>query len=247
VGRNHWAISKGEGQKAIGGSPEGSGEYDVGMNTCTRRRSVGLVAIGLMVGLAGGVMGSCSTSPWQSEYVAAGTPIAAAEYRGAVRVREVPWERVQQTLTVLQKEWAESDVPPDEWSDAQKLERKAKLLRGLQVTSDPRSVEVLGRSEFRTTDRLRPDDGELMAFAKKIGATSVVWSSIYMGKTDVVRNEPVTEYRTGSHDRWNGGGNSRTFSETSTVYVPIVVKADERAWVAYFLRDEGTARAGTGM
>jgi hypothetical protein len=50
----------------------------------------------------------------------------------------------------------------------------------------------------------------------------------------------VTEWRSGSWSPRSSDGRSRTFSENSTIWVPIVVQQDERAWMAYFLRDTGS-------
>jgi hypothetical protein len=195
--------------------------------------------VALTAGMA--ILQGCRTSPWESEYRSAGAAATPLVKEAPVRIREVPWERIQATLVELDKERTASDIHPDDWDAARKLEAKAKLLRGLQISEDPRSVEVLGRSVFRTTDAIRPDDGVLMAFARKKGATTVVWSSSYMGKTDVVRSEPVTEWRTGSWQRWNDNRGSTTWSESSTIWVPIVISADERAWMAFFLREPAPA------
>lgn len=208
------------------------------MAGCFRAATLGMLV--LLAGAGGG----CEKSPWQREFVPSDESVSLAPGGGPIRTREVPWERVQETLADLHAEWVASDLPREEWPESRKLDRRARLLRGLQVTADPRSVDVLGRSEFRSTDRLRPYDGELEEFARKIGANTVVWSSTYLGKTDVVRSEPVTEYRTGSFDRRGEDGRSRTFSESSTIYVPVVLKADERAWIAYFLREHGDGPGG---
>lgn len=182
----------------------------------------------------------CVSSRWESDFVSSGVtaPARAGGSAAQVRIREVPWERLQTTLAELQSERAASDVHPDDWTPDQKREAKTKLLRGLQVGADPLNVDVLGRTEFRTTDRVRAGDGELANFARKLGATTVIWSSTYLGQTDVIRAEPVTEFRSGSYDRWHDGRRrGGTFSESSTIFVPITVRADERVWVAYFLRE----------
>lgn len=185
----------------------------------------------------------CQSSPWESEFRSSGASAATAIPDDApLRIREVPWERIQNTLARLDAERAASDVHPDDWDQARKDAAKAELLRGLQVSEPPSSVQILGRSDFRTTNKLAvpADDAELKRFARKIGATTVIWSSSYLGKADVVRSEPVTEWRSGSWSPRSSDGRSRTFSENSTIWVPIVVQQDERAWMAYFLRDTGS-------
>lgn len=186
-------------------------------------------------------MAGCAASPWESEYRPSGTSTAAvaATTDGPVRIREVPWERIQATLQRLDADRIASDIHPDEWDQDRKDRAKAELLRGLQISEDPGRVEILGRSDFRSTDTLvRPgEDAELLRFARKVGATTVIWSSSYVGKADVVRSEPVTEWRSGSWSPRHGDHSSRTYSENSTIWVPIVVQRDERAWMAYFLRE----------
>lgn len=179
-------------------------------------------------------------SKWQSAYRPSGPQASPLPPRTHVLLREVPWERLQAILQTLQDERIASDVHPDEWPADRRNAAHAELLRGLQISADPRTVRVLGRSEFRTTWPTRPDDGDLERFARSIGATMVAWSSTYLGKTLTTRQEPVTGYSTGSHPRrdHHGRWRSDSFSEHSTIWVPVTVEADEHAWVAYFLRED---------
>ena len=96
---------------------------------------------------------------------------------------------------------------------------------------------MLGSSEFNAHDTERPTRDELLLFARKIGATTVVWSSTYLGKSQTIVDHPVTEYRDwrGWRDRnghWRGA-----FDGVTTTWVPVVVTADEHAWMAFFLRE----------
>lgn len=194
-----------------------------------------LLAI-LLVGVA--IFGGCETR-WESAFRSTGAAMRPLEKGALVTLREAPWDRLQATLAELQGERSASDIHPDEWPAERHAEAKARLLRGLQVSADPASVEVLGRSEFRTTHATRPDDGELEAFGQKIGATMVVWSSTYLGRVSTTQQEPVTEYSTATRhyrDR-KGKWRSETYTDHSTIWVPVTVEADEHAWMAYFLRD----------
>lgn len=199
--------------------------------------TTGLIAA---VALCGALAG-CAKSLWETEFTGSGDAAPALAGDALVRVRDAPWERVQQALVEIDKEWASSDTHPDDWAQERKTAVRGKLLKALQVPGDPATVEVLGRSEFRTTSRVRPDDGELTDFARRVGATTVVWSSVYIGKADRIVQEPVTEFRTGGGaGRWWGrGGRWRgsAFAESWTVFVPVVVRADEHAYVAFFLRE----------
>lgn len=188
-------------------------------------------AVGGAIALAAG----CGPSNWERTFTAQSTAPALLP-ADPVRMREVPWERVESALVQLDAQRAASDVPPEEWPADKKLAAKAELLRALQVSAPPEQVELLGRSAFRTTYRTDPADGELEALARKKGANLVVWSSNYLGKAQIVRDEPVTEWRTGSY--YSGRDRrSRTYTENSTIWVPVVVEADEHAFMAYFLRE----------
>ena len=201
-----------------------------------RRNSFGAL-VALCMGM---VLSGCESSPWESQYHSLGVTVPGLGPADRVVIREVAWDRVQGTLTQLEAERSASDVHVDDWTEEQKAAAKARLLRGLQVSGDPKAVELLGRSDFRTTSAVRPDDGSLESFARRIGATKVVWARQYLGKTDRVQQESATELRTRT---WTGGkqadGTRRTYTSTenATVFYPVVVKADENAWVAFFLRD----------
>jgi hypothetical protein len=189
---------------------------------------MGLLAIGAIVGVL--ALGGCS-SPWKDHYAGSVSPGAPS---ARVTVREVPWERVDGALREIQRVRAESPVHRDEWTEAERAEEKATLLRGLQISEDPSRVEVLGRSVFRTTDAVDPGDGELAKFAGEIGADYAVWSSSYVGKTDRIEHEPVR--RTGGGWGYDSDRRGRWGVYDGTWDVPVVVSADEYAWIAYFLR-----------
>lgn len=186
-------------------------------------------------------LGGCEANRWESAYQGRAAPVVMQDHdsaAAAVRVRYVPWERIAATQQRLEAEVAASDVHPDDWGTEKREAAKAELLKGLQVSESAASVDVLGRSEFRTTDTVRVEGGELAAFAAKIGASRVVYSSTLLGKADRIVYEPVTTWTQGSdwyrnsRRRGNAG-----YSEHSTSWVPVRVQADETAWVAYFLRD----------
>lgn len=193
--------------------------------------------------LAVSLPGCVATSVWESNYI--GTQWSPLAEGSAVQVRKVPWERVQGTLKDLEAQAAASDVHPEDWSEGKKFEVKGTLLRGLQVSDDAASIEVLGRSNFRTTSPVNPespDAGGMSEFARKIGATRVAWTSAYLGKADTIVQEPVSAWSRGT--AWDsrdekGRPRSRDYSENSTSWVPVRVQADEYAFVAYFLRDQG--------
>jgi hypothetical protein len=184
-------------------------------------------------------------SPWEKNFIAenwagetAPAPLAPLPPAQPVELRSVPWDRVQATLHELDQAAAQSDISPADWPPERKREAKARLLRGLQVSEDPAAVQVIGRSSFRSTNLLRPEAGDAQALesqARRVGATRVVWSRSVLGKTETIVDEPVTTVTNGT-GRWWGRGRNRTFSETSTTWVPVTVQADEYGYTAFFLR-----------
>lgn len=194
-------------------------------------------------------LGGCSASPWESTYNGVHLQGGGLEATH-VLVRDVPWDHYEKTQSELEAMRSASDVHKDEWTAEKKEEFKAKLLKGLQVSEDPKSVEILGSSMFKSTDPIRPDNGELAKFASKIGATRVVWSNRGLGKRNVVVREPIWTYTTGSdffRDQPDGRRRSSTYTEATTTWVPVVIEVNETAWVAYFLRvsgDGGAAASG---
>jgi hypothetical protein len=207
----------------------------------SRRTWCGALVLSLLVAAA---LTGCERSLWESQFASSGATGAALPADAPVQIREVPWERVQETLKDLNAEAAASDVHPDDWPQAKKDASKARLLKGLQVSGNPGGIGVLGRSDFRTTSPVRADDGALAAFARKIGADSVVVTRSFVGKADVVRTESINEFRTGSwyEPRRSGRRGSTTFTETSTTFVPVHTREDQWAWIAFFLRIAGGNR-----
>jgi len=199
------------------------------------RHRLGHVGIALLTFALGG----CAPSRWETSFTPSPRSVAVPLAKDAhVRLREVPWERVQGTLDELNKEITASDTHPDEWPVEKREAAKAKLLKGLQISSDPGPIEVLGSSEFAAHDTERPTEEDLLAFARRIGATTVVWSCTYLGKSQTIVDRPVTEFRDGP--RWrdrDGRWHESAFSGPSTTWVPVVVNADERGWMAFFLRE----------
>lgn len=198
---------------------------------------VACVSVLIAGAIAASVSSGCSPSKWERSFTPVEAMNASLPESVAVKIREVPWERIEAALQELEAERAASDAPQEEWPADKQLAAKEKLLRALQVTAEPSAVEIIGRSAFRTPYGADTAGGELTALARKVGADTVVWASNYLGKTQVVRDEPVNEWRTGS---WSTGRDGRrrydSFSENSTIWVPIVVEADEHAFMAYFLR-----------
>jgi hypothetical protein len=191
----------------------------------------------LLILLCSCFLTGCGASAWERSFqpLAAERPaLATLDEASRVTVREVPWERLMDFRSQLAAEIRSSDVPPEEWTAERQLAAKSQLLRALQVTQSPDRVTVVGSSEFKSTAKLSSSDAELATFARSIGANTVVCSSIFTRTRQTVQQESYNEYRWGSVDRGRDG-RRRYYNETSTTFVPVVVDADEFAWVAYFL------------
>lgn len=189
--------------------------------------------------LLAALLTGCATSEWERDYIPSARQSSLAK-DAPVTIREVPWDRLQAGLRELESEQSRSDAPASEWTSEKRAAAKGKLLKTLQVTGDPASVEVVGRSDFRSTTPLRPETSgqdDLKALARKVGATDVVWSRRLLGKADTIVQEPVTTYSSGFDDSWGRRRrNLGDYVDTSTSWVPVRVQADEYAYVAYFLR-----------
>lgn len=195
--------------------------------------------------------GGCAANPWAQSFVgiAPGAAEAAAgrnadsppnnDTSPPVRVRQIPWSRMTSTVESIEQLAAGTDRHPDEWTPEERRAALATLLRGLQVTESADRVRVIGHSKFSTTDRLRPDQPEgekdLTQFARTIDADTVVWSTAVIGLADRIVQEPVNTYTFGTRDTF-GDRRSRSYTETSTTWVPVRVQAEQSGFVAYFLR-----------
>lgn len=183
------------------------------------------------------LLGGCGTSAWQTGLSSGPETAAPNAAEAEVRFREVPWERIDATLSELRADVAADAVHPSEWPEDRKLAHKARLLQGLQISEAATTVRVLGKSQFSTTDKLNVPSEEMRKLANELGADTVVWSSKYVGKADRVVQEPVTLFSDGTY--WSRGADglrSRSVSETQTGWVPVRVQVDETAYIGFFLR-----------
>jgi hypothetical protein len=192
------------------------------------------VAARLLALLPLAALPACSTA-WKDHY--RGVAAGAYEPTESVTIREVPWERVDATLRAIEAARAASDTHPDEWPPERLEAERAELLTGLQISADPAEIEILGRSVFRSTTPLRPGDGSLASFARSIGANFAVWSSNYLGTKEIVRQEAVRSTGIGFYGSYGHGKRHRYYEPWGrTTFVPVVIEADENAWVVYYLR-----------
>ena len=181
----------------------------------------------------------CASNQWATNF----QPVAAAPATEAplaqnaqIAVREVPWGPFTELLQRLQARIAQDPRPLDQWPEPERTALKRDFLDGLNITLDPATITVLGRSEFRTTDFSAPDQNQIVEAARKVGANSVIWSGNYLGKVQSVQSQPVYAPASGYFGyRPDPVYYSRTY-DPSVLYVPVVVSEDEYAYIAFFMR-----------
>lgn len=190
--------------------------------------------------MAGVLLSACGCSNvWSSGYRPyAQAPALAPDER--VTVREIPWERMEAALREQEELRAATDVHWEEWSREQRLEASAKLLTALQISDDPERVRLVGVTSFRTTDPVRPWDGQLEKFARKQGAHYAIWSDRYLGKAETVVTQTVWSDRTDFITYEDAAGEDRraTRQSSTSTSVPLVVEKDETGFTVFFLRAE---------
>jgi len=181
------------------------------------------------------VLGACNNI-WRDNFV--GAPIDYYPPTRTVDLREVPWSRVNSTLEEIERRRAESDEHWEDWSEERLMDEQRRLLKGLQIPEDPEDIIVLGRSVFRSVGEVSPLDPELRGFATELGADYAVWSWNFIGKAQTIVREPVTTsgVRSGYYRDSSGHRRHRYTPWSETIYVPVVVEANEYAWVVYYLR-----------
>ena len=179
------------------------------------------------------------TSVWRDSYqpyLAAGA-LARDE---SVTVREIPWQRMQAALEEQEDIAASTDIHWEEWTKEQRLEANSKLLKALQISDDPARVRIVGVSSFRTTDKVKPWDGQLEAFARQHGAHYAVWADRYLGKAETIVTRTVWSDTTDYIDYEDPTGTDRsaTRHRSTSRGVPLVVEKNETGFTAFFLRVE---------
>lgn len=201
-----------------------------------------VAALALFLLLAGG----CA-NPWKEAFEpnpnlgAAQFPRAAA--LGADAVREVEHERLLQ-FTERERQrrvasaTAPADLPPDE-----KRAAKDRLLEALQLSWRGDDAVILGSSQFVTAAPLKPrSDQRLRAFAREIGADTVVVSGSYLGQAQRMDTVPVTSYTRDTYIRHSFDRHGRRVPRTesvdssSTTWIPMQVTEDRYAYHAFFVR-----------
>ena len=128
--------------------------------------------------LAGLLAGGCGPSVWQAGFEPTSATAAQREKDAPVQIREVPWETLDRALREIQAEVIASEVHPDDWPAERKLAARATLLKGLQVSGDPATIEARCRAREVWFPDLPPSvAGNLSALVRDAGDASdvVAW------------------------------------------------------------------------
>jgi hypothetical protein len=187
-------------------------------------------------------------SPWEKSFQ------SNPELRGQkfpptpnVHVRTVEYERLKKFTDEEHQRRVNSTTAPVDLPPEQKMAMKNRLLQALQIPERGDDAVIVGTSQFTSPEVLKPDDPNLAAFAKKLGADTVVVSTAYLGKASRIDTVPVTSYSTDTyitHYRRNGNRISpayTTVNSSSTAWVPVPVTEDQYLHQAFFLRREKTS------
>lgn len=198
----------------------------------------------VLVVLSSFLLLGCEATAWESgfEPEVGGIVVGqkgSPEQIGNVKIQRVPWERMETALRERADALAKSDLPRDQWTSREADPLKASILKQLQITSDPSTIDIIGLSRFTTVEFGKPDFQELAEFATKVGATKVSWASRPAGKADKVTRETVfiDHWESGAeYDPATGRYRRSIWPERATAIVPIVVQADATEFVAFWLR-----------
>ena len=192
------------------------------------------------------LLGGCA-NPWRDSFVPnpAFRDVTFPATKSVI-VRRVEPDRLAVYYQAAHERAMASDIAPDEWPQAKRLEEKEDFLRALRISDGPREVVFLGSSAFMHAGTMDLFDGQLEQFAEKLGADYAVVSEEYVGLRDHVVYSPVTTYGWGGGwgGAWGGGwgggydryGPWRSDFDFYTTYVPVVVAVDSYHYVAFFLR-----------
>lgn len=185
-------------------------------------------------------LGGCS-NPWRDNFVA-NPAFRDVEFppTKSVIIRRVEPERLAEYYKAAHERALKSDVAPDEWPEAKRLQEKQEFLKTLRISEGPEAIVFLGSSSFMNAGTIDLYNGQLQSVAEKIGADYAVVSEEYVGLRDQIVYSPVTTYGWGWGGGWGGHygrwGPWRSDFDFYTTYVPMVVSMDSYHYVAFFLR-----------
>ena len=215
-------------------------------STARRRSSAGLAAAAAAA-LATLLFTGCGHSRWEAAFepaagygdagLAGPLAVTSSDETRPVAVREIPWERMAAVLEEESAALSGSDSHPEDWSVQRQLEHRAMLLRGLQVSGDPSTIAIVGRSRFRTLGAVHPlgrDRPAIEEQARRVGATDAVVATTFLGRVDTVEDRPITVYGFTEHTGPRGVRPAEL--RTGTIWVPVRTEADQIGVVAFFLR-----------
>jgi hypothetical protein len=192
-----------------------------------------------IVGMLLAVSAVGCANPWKANFV----PNPALQGQKApptesVQIRTVEFERLQRYAASERESRIHSTTAPEDMSAEEKAAAKNRLLETLQLKERGDEIEVLGWSEFSTSEKLDPNSPKLSDFARQLGADYAVVAAEYMGTVARTVERPMTafsqSYVTVAGPR--GHGRTYTQSDTSTVWVPMNVLEDRFVYTAAFLR-----------
>ncbi len=169
---------------------------------------------------------------WQESY----RPFASAALPRARRWScEIPWERMELSARAGTAAGLVGCALGG-WDRDQRRAANEKLLKAASDQRRPRAGAPDRREPFRTTDRVRPWDGE-PSLRPQAGCTTRSGPT-GTGKAETIVRQTVWSDTTDYISYEDAGGNNRraTPARSKSSEVPVVVEQDETGFTAFFLR-----------
>ena len=231
------AARRGAGEGNRSGTRHRTVRNNPSMKSTLKRRARFQILAGPALALVGTLsLGACAPAAWQKAYAAEpGVVAGTMAVEGEVRVRRVPWERVEVALEAERAAAVASDVPEDQWPAGQREQLTELLLRQLQFSS-PGAVELVGRSRFVTADFEELDARELTSWARRVNAETVVYASRGMGVAERVDREWVFYDRFDGGRYYDTGSRHAIFPGRTAASVPVVRSVPQYEFVVYWVR-----------
>jgi hypothetical protein len=201
-----------------------------------------LVQLVILLVLAFASSGCESGNAWQKYYDPAGrsAPISFTP-RDSVEIRVADYEQFERAGQAMEKYLDDRKLAPEDMTAEDGRMGRQIFLDELRVRVDANTVARLGNSGFTSGQPGRPDDPQLIRFAKSIGADFVVITTKFEGERQGYETVPVFSSTTANANAsaWGSRGwgqGTASGSSNTTTYVPVPTTYQEWATFAAFWR-----------
>lgn len=186
--------------------------------------------------------GCTSSNGWRQFYQPSRSqsPISIGP-RDTVEVRVASISQFADAGNALRAYYDQRRMAPEDGSAEDGRATRQLLLDALRVPLSANSTAILGFSGFNSSEAARPDDPNLLSFAKSVGADIVVIGWEYAGQRTGYTSVPVMSntYSNATATAYGRGGMATAYasgySNTMTM-VPVQTTIDQWTTVAWFIR-----------